>query len=837
MKKITLLLLLLFAVTAFGQDCDYTLEANDSFGDGWNGAMMDVLVDGVVVLDDVSLDDDPANDGSQGLFTFSVSAGADVTTVFEDGGGFPGEVSYRILDSQGGEAGTGDAVTNIETGTITAACPTCLAPFDIIVASILDVSAELSWLDANDPTTPAFTVEWGLSGFDVGMGTIVTDITETSLMLSGLDPNTAYDFYVTANCAVDDASDVVGPVTFTTSPIMAPPGDCSYTLEMNDSFGDGWNGALMDVFRNGEIVLDNVSLDGDPDNDGTQGIVLFEVLPGDDVTTVFVDGGGFPGEVSYRILDVNLAEVGTGDAVTNIETGTITADCPMCIAPSGLMVMNITDMSADLIWADGNDPATPAFTVEWGPTGFEVGMGTIVADITEASLMLSGLDPDTAYEFYVTANCTVDLASDAVGPVAFTTLPVMAPPGDCSYTLEMNDSFGDGWNGALMDVFRNGEIVLNDVSLDMDPDNDGTQGVLPFEVLPGDDVTTVFVDGGGFPGEVSYRILDSNFAEVATGDVDNNVETGTVTANCPTCFAPFDLVAGNFAPGSVDLTWSMPMAALGYNWEIQDVGVPQGDAGAIASGNTLADTFDTAFGAFVDGNTYTFYIQAGCTPDDFSDFVSIDFLYFLPPANDDCENAIEVICGDTVTGATTNAGDSGGNPGGDVFYTYVTPETAQNVTLSLCDGATDYDSLIRVFDDACDLVNEIAINDDTCGLQSEVTFTATVGNTYTIMVEGFGANVGNFSMAVTCEEALSIDDNALEGFSFYPNPAQDVITLDARTAIEDITMYNVLGQVVLQQKVDGLSNYQLNVSTMAKGMYLMQVTTNGKVGVYRVMKN
>lgn len=80
------------------------------------------------------------------------------------------------------------------------------------------------------------------------------------------------------------------------------------------------------------------------------------------------------------------------------------------------------------------------------------------------------------------------------------------------------------------------------------------------------------------------------------------------------------------------------------------------------------------------------------------------------------------------------------------------------------------------------------------------------------------------------------NDNALDGFSFFPNPAQYVITLDARTAIEDITMYNILRQKVLQQKVDGLSNYQLSVSTVIKRMYLMQVTTNGKVGVYRVVK-
>ncbi|WP_299216887.1 T9SS type A sorting domain-containing protein [uncultured Dokdonia sp.] len=608
---------------------------------------------------------------------------------------------------------------------------------------------------------------------------------------------------------------------------------CEYTLEMNDSFGDGWNGAIMDVLVDGIVVLDDVSLDDDPDNNGAQGFLTFPVNSTADVTTVFVDGGGFPGEVSYRILDAEGNVVGAGNVDMNIEPNTLTADCPSCFAPSDLMVDNVTDMSADLSWTDNNDPAAPEFTVEWGPLGFDLGTGTMETGITTNSFMLTALDPGTEYEYYVTANCAADDVSNTAGPLAFTT---MAPPGDCSYTLEMNDSFGDGWNGAIMDVFRNGVLALNDVSLDDAPDSDGSQGNLQFEILPGDDITTVFVDGGGFPGEVSYRILDANFAEVATGDVANNVETGTVTGDCPTCFAPFDLVANNFLPGSVDLSWSMPMAAFGYNWEIQDVGVPQGDAGAIATGNTLVDTFDTATGPFVDGNFYTFYIQAGCTADDFSVYVSIDFLYFLPPANDDCENAIEVICGDTVTGATTNANDSGSNPSGDVFYTYITPETAQNVTLSLCSG-TDYDSLLRVFDDECNLINEIATDDDGCGtLQSLLTFTATVGNSYTIMVEGFGGNNGNFTMAVTCEEALSTDDNTLEGFSFYPNPAQDVITLDARTAIEDITIFNLLGQKVLQQKVDGLSNYQLNVSTMAKGAYLMQVTTNGKVGVYRVLK-
>ena len=714
----------------------------------------------------------------------------------------------------------------------------------------------------NGATEAAFCIDGGadavdatLSGMVTGMNSqwVITDTAGIILDLPAPPPfdltglgvgnfllwHLSFDDGLTGATVGESAGDLMGCFDLSNSIAVelvdegGPCEVCDYTLEMNDSFGDGWNGAIMDVLVDGTVVLDDVSLDDDPNNNGVQGFLSFPVNSTADVTTVFVDGGGFPGEVSYRILDAEGNEVGAGNVDMNIETNTLIADCPSCFAPSDLMVDNVTDVSADLSWTDNNDPTAPDFTVEWGPIGFDLGTGTMETGIATTSFTLTGLDPGTEYEYYVTANCAVDDVSNVAGPEPFTT---MAPPGDCSYTLEMNDSFGDGWNGALIDVLRNGVLALNDVSLDDDPNNDGSQGSLQFEILPGDDITTVLVDGGGFPGEISYRILDANFVEVATGDATTNVETGTVTGDCPTCFAPFNLAAGNFAPGSADISWAMSMNALGYNWEIQDVGVPQGDAGAIAAGNTLIDTFDTATGPFVDGNFYTLYVQAGCTVDDFSIYNSVDFLYFLPPANDDCENAIEVFCGDTVTGATTNANDSGSNAAPDVFYTYTTPDTAQNVTLSFCDGATDYDSFVRVFDDGCGLISEIAFNDDTCGLQSEVTFTATVGNTYTIMVEGFGSGSGNYSMAVTCEEALSTDDNTLEGFSFYPNPAQDVITLDARTAIEDVTIFNLLGQKVLQQKVDGVSNYQLNVSSMAKGAYLMQVTTNGKVGVYRVLK-
>jgi hypothetical protein len=124
---------------------------------------------------------------------------------------------------------------------------------------------------------------------------------------------------------------------------------------------------------------------------------------------------------------------------------------------------------------------------------------------------------------------------------------------------------------------------------------------------------------------------------------------------------------------------------------------------------------------------------------------------------DDCSGAIALACGDSVTGETLTATDSGGNPAPDVFYKFTGNGTSQLVTISLCGGGTDYDSVLRVFDD-CDLLNELAFNDDSCGLQSEVSFTSDGTSTYYIMVEGFGSNSGNFSLDVTCEDPLPNDD-------------------------------------------------------------------------------
>jgi len=93
----------------------------------------------------------------------------------------------------------------------------------------------------------------------------------------------------------------------------------------------------------------------------------------------------------------------------------------------------------------------------------------------------------------------------------------------CNYTLEMNDSWGDGWNGNTMSVYVNGNAVLSNVTMS------GSSESLPFSVNDGDNISTAWHGGGSYGSETSYRILDSNYAQV--GDAAQ-ASISSIIASC-----------------------------------------------------------------------------------------------------------------------------------------------------------------------------------------------------------------------------------------------------------------------------------------------------------------
>lgn len=194
---------------------------------------------------------------------------------------------------------------------------------------------------------------------------------------------------------------------------------CQYTLEMYDSFGDGWNGSSLTIDVNGEATSYTVNFD---DNNGDFLIVGFTLAEGDIVTLSYLPGT-FENEVSYFIYDADGQLVfndGPFPAVGD-EVFSFTASCPSCPAPpsGSVSIDDIRAFYTDISYI----PSDPdgEYLVEFGAAGFTPGDGdTITA--TGATARIEPLAENTAYEFYLQAACSNGDSSIVLGPYAFTTL-------------------------------------------------------------------------------------------------------------------------------------------------------------------------------------------------------------------------------------------------------------------------------------------------------------------------------------------------------------------------------------------------------------------------------
>jgi len=396
--------------------------------------------------------------------------------------------------------------------------------------------------------------------------------------------------------------------------------------------------------------------------------------------------------------------------------------------------------------------------------------------------------------------------------------------GQCDYTLELNDSFGDGWNGNSIDVIVNGTIVLDDATLDA-----GSQGFETFSVTDGDAITFTVDDSGSFDGEVSYRILNNVAQEVGAGDL-TDVPT-EIAANCIDC-----------TPGAamVEVFGDCDNGEFSVVVNITDFGdatefVVTTNYNSLTE--TITDTGATLLGPF---NVTETAIVVTLTPQDADCVLTYEREIPCPPSNDECSGATGLGDGQTTlqnisnaTPDTTGCGDTGGAA---VWYFVNDGGTATEVTIST--AGSDFDTIIASITGDCD--NQVCgeVNDDANGtLQSEITFTTPgTGENVYILVLGFGGATGNLQISATGDGLLSTgESNQLDGFTMFPNPAQDVLNVSNTSIVENVKVFNLLGQKVLDQNLQSTQN-QINVSELKPGAYLIQVTAEGQTGTYKFIK-
>ncbi len=96
---------------------------------------------------------------------------------------------------------------------------------------------------------------------------------------------------------------------------------------------------------------------------------------------------------------------------------------------------------------------------------------------------------------------------------------------------------------------------------------------------------------------------------------------------------------------------------------------------------------------------------------------------------------------------------------------------------------------------------------------------------------------GNGMFEATITQVLGLEDNEIsKSIKVYPNPVEDRLNLNMPAELSNNASFvinNILGQNVMK---GSLENNQVNVNNLDTGMYFIQISSNGKKGVKRFIK-
>lgn len=443
-------------------------------------------------------------------------------------------------------------------------------------------STDVAWTAAGAETEWVF--EYGVSGFTPGSGTILNVTAGADTTMTGLNPETSYDVYITA--VGDPCSG--GAYSFTTLPVCPIPTGLTTAPLATTSMFD-WVAGGIEVEWDVEYGTAGMLL-----GSGTQayGIVL-----GSDTTVT-----GLTGSTDY---DWYVRAV--CDLVAPVDTFSLwvgptafTTD-PTCVAPAGLDTMGGNPFNAGLIWTPGG--LESSWNVQWGDAGFTPG-GTgsnLVTGVTAFPEMVPGLIPGQTYEFYVQADCGVGDSSTYTGPYTWT------QPTFCT-----DPSAG---------VFAN----LTTTSVD-------------FTFTPGGTETDWTVEYGenGFTLGTGTQILTTNTTESISSLTPETSYCFYVQANCgstpdsssawvgpfcvttlTSCPAPTNLNAINITTTAANLTWQAAGSETEWALEWGATGFMPGTGNSAGGVNPTSTNPYYATGLGV-GTTYDFYVQGICGAGDSS---------------------------------------------------------------------------------------------------------------------------------------------------------------------------------------------------------------------------
>ena len=298
---------------------------------------------------------------------------------------------------------------------------TCPAPTNITVTPGM-TEAIVSW-------------EGSADSYTVTCGEITITVSENTTTLTELNGSTNYTVSVIADCGDEGLSSAATASFLTASCELSD--QCTFTFDLHDSYGDGWNGASISVMQNG-VAIASLTIPS------SQSSANYEVALCDNASIALVwNGGSYDGECSFTVADPFGETIYTSTSMSGV-TGTFisfTSRCtpPECPSPvkNSVTASNIDGHNATISFED-NDPEHNSWTVYYRAANAEETEEWLTAVTNETSVVLTNLDPETTYDVYVITNCdTPEEEPDATNTIQFTT--AVACPAPQNLTVSNSD--------------------------------------------------------------------------------------------------------------------------------------------------------------------------------------------------------------------------------------------------------------------------------------------------------------------------------------------------------------------------------------------------------------
>ena len=446
----------------------------------------------------------------------------------------------------------------------------------------------------------------------------------------------------------------------------------------------------------------------------------------------------------------------------------------------------------------------------------------------------------------------------------------------CNYTLDMQDSFSDTWDGATL------EVIVNGSSLGLFSVPNGSPASSEnIVVCDGQSIELIF-NSGAYDDEITYSLSSPSGVVFSDGPSPAIGNTFTGIGNCSvsTCGGgPSDNADSNLES----------FFLLGNTSQINYIGCPGvlgvedqtvlgadlsagGNYSATAQFGTCGGNYGGAGEAWVDWNQNSIYEPTesigswqGTPPSALTNFnffvpgiaVSgattmrvtqqeqgslpldpcasftwgsvVEFSIFITGGIDctgfDGDNNTEAIMVQSIPYVDTNSNvmcyssQSSVYNSPDVFYKFGVNPLAANTKISLCNSS--FDTYLTILDVN---LNVIAFNDDgiSCSSgESEVTFASGGYDSLYAVVEGWNIESGEYIINITEELNVGIGQNLKTYFNLYPNPAKDLINFSGGL-ISKVDIFDIQGRKVLSAS-NRAGIAALDISFINSGSYFVKI--------------